>query len=62
MKARPEKKKTNPKVFLARFGAQMTQMTVGKVIYVTHYGERTRIQRTGVGALDYNIESWRPGN
>jgi len=56
VKARQEKKKANPKIFLGLYGAQMTHMPVGKVIYVTYFGARTRLQRTGEGALDYAIE------
>jgi len=60
MKVRPEKKKVNTKLYLTRYGDQMTRMSVGKVIYVTHFGERTRIQRVGDGVCDYVIEPWSP--
>ena len=46
----------NPKPFLERYGDKMTQMSVGKVLYVTHFGARTRIQKTETG---YIIEPWR---
>lgn len=52
----------NPKVFLDRYGEQMAHMKIGNVIYVTYFGARTRIQRTGDGSFDYEIETWKEGN
>ena len=63
MKLRKEniKKSLSPKVFLDHYGEQMEHMKVGNVIYVTYFGARTRIQRTGLGSFDYDIEMWRAG-
>jgi hypothetical protein len=57
VKLRKQKEfKPSPKVFLARYGDRMAQMKVGNVLYVTYFGARTRIQRTGIGEMDYTIE------
>lgn len=46
----------NPRRFLERYEGQMSKMPVGKVLYLTYYGARVRIQRTGDGLYDYLIE------
>lgn len=43
------------KVLKERYGAQMGRMTVGNVLYVNYYGARARIQRTGLGEMDYHL-------
>lgn len=63
MKLRNKRKlDPNPKVFLDRYREQMSRMKTGNVLYVTYYGARTRIQRTGTGEFDYAIETWKGGN